>query len=124
MNKRKIVVLSVLTIFVIGMALASVGAVEAKTVTMPVKMNKYTTKHKGKYTIQTFKWKSYSSQEVDVFLNKNGKPVKNTKYKVKIHYKYKGKWRNSKWLKGNQAATYHKHHIYKSAKVDRVKVRF
>ena len=124
MNKRKIVVLSVLTIFVIGMALASVGAVEAKTVTMPVKMNKYTTKHKGKYTIQTYKWKSYSYQEVDVFLDKNGKPVKNTKYKVKIHYKYKGKWRNSKWLKGNQDATYHKHLIYKSAKVDKVKVRY
>lgn len=124
MNKNKILVLSLLTVFVIGMTLATVGAVDAKTVTMPTKYNKYCTKHVGKYKIQTYKWKAYAYQEVDVFLYKKGKMVKRSKYKSKVYYKQKGKKKSTKWSHGYCDSTYHKYQADKSLKLTKVKVKF
>ena len=124
MNKQKLLVLSVLTIFVLGMALANVTAAEAKTLTLSTKMNKYCTKKVGKYKIQTYKWKAYSFQEVDVFVYKNGKMIKKNKYKSKIYYKLNGKSKSTKWYKGGQNSDYHTTKFPKSAKVSKVKVIF
>ncbi len=104
------------------MALASVGAAEAKTVNMPTKMNKYCTKKVGNYKIQTFKWKSYSYQEVDIYVYKKGNLVKKNKYKSKVYYKVGKKSKSTKWFKGSSSATYHKIMIPKNSKVSSVKV--
>ena len=100
------------------------GCATAKTVTVKTKMNKYVTKKVGKYKIQTFKWKSYGYQELDVFVYKsNGDLVKKSKYSSKFHYKYKGKSGYTKWDHGWTDSTYHKYQFDKGVKVSNVKVR-
>ena len=96
----------------------------AKTVTLKTKQNKYVTKNVGKYKIQTFKWKAYRYQEVDIFVYKHGKMLYKNKFSSKFHYKYKGKTGYTKWSHGWVVdSTYHKYQFDKGVKVGNVKVR-
>ena len=121
MNKKRLVLFVVLAIFIVGMTL---GGVSAKKATLKTKNNKYVTKHNGKYKIQTFKWKSGTYQEIDVFVYKNGKMLNKNKYKSKYYYKQGGKWKSMPWRHGSVDCTYHKYHTDKKIKVGKVKVKF
>ena len=120
MDKNKVILIVVLAIFIVGMTMS---CATAKTVTINTKQNKYVTKKVGKYKIQTFKWKSGTYQEVDIFVYKNGKMLKYNKYSSKFHYKYKGKSGYTKWSHGWVDCTYHKYQMDKGVKVSTVKVR-
>ena len=125
MNKKKFLIASILTIFLCGMLLASVGAAHAKTVTMYPKLDKTKTKHVGKYKIEVDNWKSPSIQELDIFITKKGNLLKFSKYKVKVYYKEKGKNKVTRWHRGfAQYGTYYKNHFPPKAKITKVKIKF
>ena len=120
-NKKKIILISILVIFIIGM---TAGCANAKTYTLKTKKDKYVTKKVGKYTIQTYRWKTPYYQEIDVFvMYKNGKLLKKNKYSSKYHYKYKGKSKYTPWRHGAVDCTYHKYQTGVNVKVGNVKVR-
>lgn len=125
MNKRKFLIATILSIFLCGMLLASVGAAHAKTVTIKPKLDKTKTKHVGKYKIEVYNWKSPGIQELDVMISKNGNLLKFKKYKVKIYYKEKGKKKSTRWHRGfAQYGTYYKNNFSPKAKILKVKVKF
>lgn len=126
MNKRKFLIATVISIFLCGMLLAGVGAAHAKTVTMPVKMDKTKVKHYGKYKIEVENWKADTYQELDVMISKNnGNYLKFSKYKVKIYYKEKGKNKSTKWKRGYKGeSTYFKDLFSKKIKITKVKIKF
>lgn len=125
MNKRKFLIASILSIFLCGMLLASVGAAHAKTITMYPKMDKIKSKHIGKYIFQVENWKAGPYQELDVFAYKNGNVLKFSKYKVKIYYKENGKNKITKWDHGDVGeSTYFKASFKKKVKIKKVKIKF
>ena len=125
MNKKKFLIATILTIFLCGMLLASVGAAHAKTVTMYPKLNKEQTKHVGKYKIEVDNWKSPAIQELDVLITKKGNILKFSKYKVKIYYKENGKKKVTRWHRGfAQYGTYYKNNFSPNAKITKVKIKF
>ena len=126
MNKKLFVLFFVLTVFVVGM---SISGVTAKTMEIKTKWNNYKTKSKGKYTFEVYKYKtpSYYScnyQEIDVWGYKKGKRMSRYKFKSKIHYKYQGRWRWSKWSHGDADSTYHQYITGLEIKVDKVMVKY
>lgn len=121
MNRKSLILFLVLAIFVVGMTM---GCATSKTVTLKTKKDKYVTKKKGKYTVETFKWKSGTYQELDIFVYKNGKMLNKNKFKSKYYYKYNGKWKSMPWRHGSVDCTYHKYHTDKSVKIGKVKVRY
>ena len=125
MNKRKFLIATILSIFLCGKLLASVGAAHAKTVTMYPKMDKTKTKTVGKYKIQVLKWKTDEYQELDVMPYKKGKMLNLNKYKVKVYYKQNGKNKITKWERGTPGeATYYKSLFSKKAKINKVQIKF
>jgi hypothetical protein len=125
MNKRNFLIASILSIFLCGMLLASVGAAHAKTITMYPKMDKTKTKYVGKYKFQVENWKAGFYQELDVFAYKNRNVLKFSKYKVKIYYKENGKLKTTKWDHGYIGeATYFKASFKKRVKIKKVKIKF
>ena len=124
MNKKKFLIATILSIFLCGMLLASVGAAHAKTVTMKPKMEKTKIKHVGKYTIETTAWKYSGIPYVGVIVSKNDKMLKLKQYKVKVYYKYKGKKRTYTLRGDPEVSVYHKASFPKKAKILKVKVKF
>ena len=123
MDKRKILVLSVLAVFVVGMSLASVGAVDAKTITVKPKLDKYAVKKSGKYTVQAAKTKDSKKQTIVILVDKNGKRLKGNQFKTKLFFKYKGKSQSTKWLKGSKKVPGQAYTADKKIKLNKVKVK-
>lgn len=122
MDKKKLLVLVILTVFCVGMCLGSVSA--TKTTSVPTKMNKYVNKHKWGYKLQSYKFKTGLYQQVCLFVyKKNGNMLKNSKYAMKVHYKRNGKWRYTHWVRSCISATYNNVKLEKSDKIGRVYVK-
>ena len=124
MDKRKIMVLSVLAIFVVGMSLASVAAVDATTVTMKAKLNKVLSKKSGKYTVSTYSLKNKKKTHVYVFLKKGKKIIKGDKYKTKVYAKVGANTGVSKWRKFKKTDKYHHYYFTPNETFTQVKVKF
>lgn len=122
MNYKKILILSILAIFCIGMAMSSVSA--AKVVKIPTKKDKYVTKHYGSYKIQTYKFKTGLYQQVCGFIYKrNGNMLDNRKYSMKVPYKRNGKWRCTGWVRGCISATYNNVKVDPSDKIGKIYIK-
>ena len=82
-------------------------------------------KKSGKFTVKTRIYDMTAGYRkpykcIDVFLSKNGKLVKNSKYKV--NYKINGKWTG--WSDyGTIETSHHRHYVYDSASVGQIKVK-
>lgn len=94
------------------------------TTSISTKLNRYVTKYKNGYKIQSHKFKAYLYQQVSIFIYKKGHMLNNKKYAIKVHYKRHGKWRWTHWVKGCISATYNNIKFDKSDVIGKVYVKF
>lgn len=96
-----------------------------KKVSITSKYNKYVTKKVGKYKIKVYKWKGYRLGGLRIYLTKNGKYVKSSKFVTRAYFKMNGKWRWASWSHASRGyVLYHHYPVSSDVKITKVQVKF